>query len=167
MSASIPQAIAALCEDARRTYSMYPLMACLKMRAPKFFNMIDVRPVLTPSLHSSWAPIFPQTLNTIPYTPLLSDDRPHENIFGASYGQGFPAPAIPPVQALEALPKVIEAAEAERPAKRQRLLAAASARDGTKVEGPAPASTQRKTRLHIKTSGRSIGRAFHACARCR
>lgn len=156
-------------------YSFHPLLACLKMRAPKSFNMFDVRPVLTPSLRSSWAPTFPQTLNTIQYAPLVSDDRPSNfvglrpdyYIFGARDGQELPAPAFPQVPALETVPEVTEAVEAERPAKRQRLLAAAPARDGTRIEGPAPAPVQRTRRAHVRTSGRQKVRAPQACDRCR
>ena len=160
-----------LCVRMRRIYSLHPLLAFLKMRAPKSFSMSDVRPMLTPSSHSSWVPILPRTFEAIPPPLLLSDDRPSNLVglrphYGARYGQALPTPAILPLLAPEAVPEGTDAVEAERPAKRQRLLAAAPAMDGRRVESPAPVPIQRVARAHVRTSSRPI-RTPQACQRCR
>ena len=155
-------------------YSLHPLLACLKMpplRALKPFDMFDVRPLLTPSSHSSWVPILPRTFEAIPHPPLLSDDRPSNLVglrphYGARYRQALPTPAILPVLAPEAVPEDTDAVEAERPTKRQRPLAAAPAMDGRRIESPAPVPIQRAARAHVRTSSRPI-RTPQACQRCR
>ena len=139
----------------------------------KLCHMFDGKSMLTPSPHSAWVPILPRTSDAAPPPPLLSDDRPsnvagirpHYFVFGA--GQELPAPAILPVPAPEAVPEVTEAVEVERPAKRRRLLAAAPARVGTRVDDLAPVPIPRTVRAPTRTSGRRSTKADKACARCR